>query len=89
MVWLCDYLSNRGLQGSLKFKYAISYGESLMNSQRKLIESCFQCEVYDRYGLEELGVVGSECSRHFGFHLNSESFILEVLDENKEKEEAK
>lgn len=63
-------------------KYAISYGEKLEMTQRNLIEEALGCEVYDRYGLEEFGTLGTECRLHDGFHINEESFFIEILDEN-------
>lgn len=63
-------------------KYAVTYGEILLPSQRAFIEERLRCVMYDRYGLEELGPIGSECRMHDGFHLNSESYILEILDDD-------
>ena len=62
-------------------RFAVSYGENLSVPQRAFIEDTLRCEVYDRYGLEEFGALGVECRYHDGFHLNSESFVLEILDE--------
>lgn len=63
-------------------KYAVSYGENLTQLQRKFVEDALHCEVYNRYGLEEFGVVGIECRQHNGFHINVESFFLEIVDES-------
>ncbi len=64
----------------LRFKYAISMGEKMTPLARAHVERILHCEVFDRYGLEEFGNVGSECSAHDGFHINVESFIVEVVD---------
>jgi len=59
--------------------YALSFGETLVPSIRKTVEAGLRCEIYDRYGLEEIGAVGVECREHNGFHINTESVIVEVL----------
>lgn len=62
-------------------RYATTFGEMLSPVVRSMIEEAFACELYDRYGLEEIGVVGLECAQHDGFHLNSESLIVEIVDD--------
>lgn len=64
-----------------KPRFAVSFGEMLESGARRFIEETLQCEVYDRYGLEEIGVIGHECSVHDGFHINCESVIVEVTDD--------
>ena len=66
----------------LGIQYAISYGENLKSWQRKFIEDTLECEVIDRYGIAETGVIATECRYHDSFHLNTESFILEIVDTN-------
>lgn len=75
----------RALQSSgipLRPKYVVSGGEQLLPAARQLIESVLQSEVYNRYGLEEFGTVGTECVAHDGFHVNVESYIVEIVDES-------
>lgn len=66
---------------SLTTRYVIAFGEKLSPSARRFISDTFRCKVYDRYGIEEIGVVGIECNMHNGFHINSESVIVEIIDE--------
>lgn len=67
-----------------KLPYAASFGEMLSPTTRRFIEDTLQCEVYDRYGGGEIGGVALECSRHNGMHVNSESAIVEIVDENND-----
>ncbi len=60
--------------------YVLSFGEMLSPAVRTRIASIFGSEIYDRYGLEEIGVVGLECQAHEGFHVHTESVIVEVTD---------
>lgn len=64
----------------LKIPYVTTFGESLGSAQRRMIQSSFSSKVYNLYGLEELGVVGIECSSHKGFHISEESYFVEILD---------
>lgn len=61
--------------------FVISFGEHLTEAARKKIAGAFKCEVISRYGMEEFGVVGAECTLHQGFHVNTEAFIAEVVDQ--------
>lgn len=47
--------------------------------QRQAIETVFDCPVTNRYGCEEVSLVGCECDQHHGFHLNADSVLVEVL----------
>lgn len=54
----------------------------LLDQERNIIEQAFQCRVTNRYGCEEVGLIGVECEAHNGMHINSSHIILECLDEN-------
>ena len=65
------------------FRFIYSYGEMLTPELRGFIEDTFGGgELYDLYGLAEVGGVGVECREHNGFHLNEESFVVEIVDDN-------
>ncbi len=65
-----------------KPRYLLSFGEMLSPSVREFVSETLGCEIYDRYGLEEIGVVGVECAEHDGFHIHTESLILEITDDS-------
>lgn len=81
LVELAQYLEQKKLKNKFKITYALSYGEMLTSFHRGFIERTLNCEVYNKYGLEEFGGIGIECRFHEGFHLNCESFILETVDD--------
>lgn len=62
-------------------RWAVTFGEMLTPSMRTFIEETLRCEVYDRYGGGEIGAVALECAQHDGMHVNSESAIVEIVDE--------
>jgi len=64
----------------LQFRTVVTWGELLDASTRNLIENSFQAEVFDQYGIEEVGgSIAWECPTHSGYHINVESLILEFL----------
>lgn len=63
-------------------RFLLSFGEMLTPSVRRFLTETFKCEVYDRYGLEEIGIVGVECKEHDGFHINTESVLVEITDDS-------
>lgn len=69
-------------QFKLAVKYAISGGKNLSQQRRRFIEKTLGCEVFNRYELLEFGVLGTECKYHNGFHINVESFVVEIVDQN-------
>lgn len=63
-------------------KAIVSYGETLHENVRNRLSNSFRAEVYDSYGITEVGGrVGIECKWHNGFHLFSENFLVEIIDE--------
>ncbi len=62
-------------------RFVLSFGEVLSPSLRKFVSETMGSEIYDRYGLEEIGAIGVECAVHDGFHINTESVIIEITDD--------
>ena len=58
--------------------------EVLDNETRKYITSTFECNLFDIYGAWETGCMAWECSEHSGYHINMDTILLEVLDEDGE-----
>jgi phenylacetate-CoA ligase len=75
---LARHCENRGKE--LNFRLVVTGGDLLDDSTRKLISDRFQAEVFDHYGIEEVGgSIAWECPTHSGYHINSESLLLEFL----------
>jgi phenylacetate-CoA ligase len=64
---------------TVSIKIALSWGEELDSSTRKLIENKMNAEVYDDYGTVEVGSVAWECPAHSGYHVNTDSVVVELL----------
>lgn len=59
----------------------ISSAEMLYSYQRKIIESVFNCKIFNRYGCREFGAIAQECEMHKGMHINAEHVFVEIVDE--------
>ena len=60
----------------------LSTSMMLLPHERKVIEQVFNCRVTDRYGCEEVSLVGSECERHDGMHMNIEHLVIEFIKDD-------
>lgn len=57
----------------------VAYGETLFDFQRRLIESVFDCRVFDYYGSAEFDPIAEECEEHSGLHIDAEDRIVEFI----------
>jgi len=73
------FLEENGIEG-INPKSLISSAEVLHDYQRELIESVFQCRVFNRYGCREFSTIAQECSEHSGMHINAEHVYVECLN---------
>ncbi len=60
----------------------ISTSMMLIPSEREYIEKVFGVKVFDRYGCEEVSLIGSECEKHDGMHMNIEHLYVEFIAED-------
>lgn len=60
----------------------LSTSMMLMPHERRTIEEAFGVSVTDRYGCEEVSLIGSECELHRGMHLNVEHLLIEFVRED-------
>ena len=72
------FLEENGIEG-INPKSIISSAEVLYDYQKELIESVFQCRVFNRYGCREFSTIAQECSQHSGMHMNAEHVYVECL----------
>jgi phenylacetate-CoA ligase len=57
---------------------AVSSGQSLSSETRAAIETGLRTKVFDRYGSRGFGIFAQECEEHLGYHVNAESYIVEI-----------
>ncbi len=61
------------------FRVVVTTGELSDSSTKKLIADKTGAEVFDHYGIEEVGSIAWECPTHSGYHVNADSIFSELL----------
>lgn len=77
------YLEENNISPDYPSVSVITSAETLYDDARERIQRVFGKPVYNRYGSREVGNIGSECSRHSGFHLHPYDHIIEVIDDDE------
>jgi phenylacetate-CoA ligase len=77
-----EYVRKVGVQG-IRPRGIITSAMVLHGWQRRVIEEVFGCEVTNRYGCEEVGLIACECEQHHGLHVNADNIYLEVEREGQ------
>jgi phenylacetate-CoA ligase len=67
----------------LTFRLVIATAEMLSDPTRKFIADKFQADVLDHYGIEEVGSIAWECPNHVGYHINTDSILVETLQDGE------
>lgn len=78
---LARWVQERG-ETRIRPRGIISTSMMLLPHERKVIEQAFGRPVFDRYGCEEVGLIGAECDRHRGMHLNADHLLVEIIQPN-------
>lgn len=78
---LAQYIKKLGCE-EIQPKGILSTSMMLLSHERALIEKVFACKVTDRYGCEELSLIGSECKQHDGMHMNIEHLVIEFIKDD-------
>ncbi len=73
-----EYLRAHGLEPP-PLRGVISTAEVLSPEDREIIETAFQCRVYNRYGCREVGLIASQCAEGRYLHINAESVFVEFV----------
>jgi phenylacetate-CoA ligase len=60
-----------------------TWGQTLTPAVRTFLEDVFGCPVFDEYGAGELGPIAHECEAHAGYHVNAESYVVEVVRDGR------
>jgi len=79
---LTNAIMKSGLKPAEDFsvKKIILAGEKITQSLREFIERTWEAEVFNDYGLTEMGIVAAECEEHTGLHIAVDHYIIEVVD---------
>lgn len=78
-------LASRSLQLGVRLprlRQVRAYGEMLRPETRGIVREAWGVELVDSYSSEELGYIALQCPESEHYHVQSESLIVEVLDES-------
>lgn len=59
----------------------ITSGEPITPAKRRRIEATWGARLFDSFGMSECSMMGAECEAEDGFHVWSDLFQVEILDE--------
>ena len=80
LVNLALTIRREGIDG-VNPRLVFTIGKPLDQGRRDIIESVLHTKVFDYYGTTELGCVAWECSERRGYHVSSDTVVLEVINE--------
>lgn len=83
IVNLALTIRREGIEG-ITPRLVFTMGSLLDGERRGLIESVLKTKVFDYYGTTEVGCVAWECSERRGYHINSDTVVLEVTNNKGE-----
>ncbi|WP_119459247.1 phenylacetate--CoA ligase family protein [Rhodospirillaceae bacterium SYSU D60014] len=75
---LASYIREMGAAAH-RPKAVVSTAEALDDETRRLFMEAFGAEVYDIFGLTEMGLVAWECGQHDGYHLAEDTTVTEFI----------
>lgn len=65
-----------------RLRQARTYGEMLRPEARGIVREAWGVEIADSYSSEELGYIALQCPEHEHYHVQSESLVVEVLNDD-------
>lgn len=74
------FLKNKGVD-DFNINVISCTGETLHDYQRKLFEEVFKCQVFEKYGTFESGIIACECSQHEGMHIFLDGAFIEFVND--------
>lgn len=70
------------INSTFPVKAVFTSSETLLPTQKELIEDVFKCKVFDFYGMAERVVFATQCAEEHSYHLNFECAYNEIVDSN-------
>jgi phenylacetate-CoA ligase len=81
MYYFAKFINDMGWQ-SFPLESIILGAEKVHKDQIKVIESTFNCQVFNTYGCSEFMLIASQCEYRGEMHLNAENLYVETLRNN-------
>ncbi len=80
------YYSQYAKKFDIQPKAIMSSAQVMPDHVREKIQKTFSTQVFDKYGSREFSGIAYECEAHDGHHVMAESYIVELLVENRPAE---
>lgn len=78
---LARYRDDRGMPAPLRLKCVLLTTDHVPGAIRNAVEQAWGCEVYNHYGMTEMGLGGGvECQVRRGYHLREADLYFEIVD---------
>ncbi len=78
IAMLANYCKNKIC--AIRPRYVFTGAELLLEADKNLIRSAFDCDVLDYYGCTEFSLLGWECQSHEGYHMNTDGTFIELVN---------
>jgi phenylacetate-CoA ligase len=78
-------LAERSLERGIRLprlRQVRTFAEMLRPDARRIVHEAWGVAIADSYSAEELGAIALQCPEHEHYHLQSESLLVEVLDDD-------
>jgi len=69
---------------NLKLRFIGTHSEQSTMDEQEFISSRFNCNVYDDYGMTEVGLIAFQCPKH-NYHIIEDNVYLEVISESGQR----
>jgi phenylacetate-CoA ligase len=80
LYMLAKYINRNNIY-TCNIETIITGAEALNEHQRSVIEKAFKCKVYNTYGCREFMLIGAECEKQQGFHMNIDHLVIDTVDD--------
>jgi len=84
---LADFCKNK--KQNISPRFIFTGAELLLDRDRELISSVFGCDVLDYYGSTEFSLLAWECQNHMGYHMNTDSTVIEFVNNGNKVDNGK
>jgi len=84
LVLMAKEMEKKGMK-TITPKFIMGGAELIDMPSRKFLEEVFSAPFYDQYASEELQMVAWQCPEKQGYHIDADSVIMQIVDEEGEE----
>lgn len=84
LIALVNWMDRTNQKTTAKVQSFITMSESMPTDYRRRLSELFGCPVVSRYSNQECGLISQQCLFENEYHINTQSFYVEILDMEKD-----